>query len=430
MAKKSSTKNKSTLKGTNSADTLTVKHSQITVTAGKGNDGIYVNKGSAHRIYGEAGNDIITVKSTGTGMRVYGDDAKSKLTGNDTFNIYGGKSNYYYGGKGSDVFNVRGGTNSSIYGGAGNDVIKVYAGSVKSVDAGTGTNKITVSGGTVSKIVGGTGNDIINVQKQKKISINAGNGSNNITIAGIDNSMFSKVSRAVIKTGSGADLITVNKGGFHAIYSSSGNDTININAGTSYISAGTGNDKVTINSKYSCVVNGNNGNDTITLKGNSYNNAICGDDGNDTIIVKNNNKTDYFNILEGGAGSDTYHIYNPYLYLGIFNGSESAKDRDVINFHCNSSDIRVLDYFPSNDTLLVNRSIFIVGISSIDKIKVTTGSAIYEFSSNEVISAANYNYNSLDVSGWVLDYLSNFAKVVSNKGVTNEIARRMGYKGN
>ena len=38
MAKKSSTKNKSTLEGTLSPDVLTVKHSQVTVKAGKGND--------------------------------------------------------------------------------------------------------------------------------------------------------------------------------------------------------------------------------------------------------------------------------------------------------------------------------------------------------------------------------------------------------
>ena len=38
MAKRTSIKNKDILKGTNAADVLTVKHSQVTVNAGKGND--------------------------------------------------------------------------------------------------------------------------------------------------------------------------------------------------------------------------------------------------------------------------------------------------------------------------------------------------------------------------------------------------------
>ena len=331
--------------------------------------------------------------------------------------------------KGNDKIYVKGGKRVSIDSGAGNDIIKVTAGSVKSVNMGSGKNRITVTGGTVSKIVGGSGVDIINVVKQKKISISTGSGADEVTVAGIDNSMFSAVSRGTVKTGSGADVITVKKGGFLGIFSSSGNDTININGGTNYINAGTGNDKITINSKYSNAVNGYDGNDTITLKGNSFNNLLCGDDGDDTIIVKNNNKTSYFNVIEGGAGSDTYHIYNPNLYLGIFNGSSSANDKDTINFHCNKSELKSLEYYPNNDTLLVNNSIFIVGISSIDKIKVTSGFSVYEFTPNEVISASYYNYNNLDVSGWVLDYLNNFAKVVSNKGVTDEISRRMGYKG-
>ena len=94
MAKKTSVKNKITLAGTNAADVLTVKHTQVTVNAGKGNDKINVNSGSSHKIYGEAGNDtIIVAAKAGAGSKFYGDDAKNKLTGKDTFTINGGKKN-------------------------------------------------------------------------------------------------------------------------------------------------------------------------------------------------------------------------------------------------------------------------------------------------------------------------------------------------
>ena len=111
MVKITSTKNKDILKGTNAADTLIVKHSQVTVDAGKGKDRINVNSGSKHKVYGEAGNDtIIVAAKAGSGSKFYGDDAKNKLTGKDTFTINGGKKNYFYGGKGVDTFNVNGGS--------------------------------------------------------------------------------------------------------------------------------------------------------------------------------------------------------------------------------------------------------------------------------------------------------------------------------
>ena len=71
MAKKTSTKNKDILKGTNAADVLTIKHSQVTVNAGKGNDKINVNSGSSHKIYGEAGEEGIP--------RQRGDDSQDAL---------------------------------------------------------------------------------------------------------------------------------------------------------------------------------------------------------------------------------------------------------------------------------------------------------------------------------------------------------------
>ena len=178
MAKRTSIKNKDILKGTNAADVLTVKHSQVTVNAGKGNDKINVNSGSKHRIYGDAGKDTITVGAkAGTGMKVYGDDAKGKLTGNDTFNINGGKKNYFYGGKGVDTFNVNAGTTNYIYGGAGNDVIvigKTSTGTAVVKDfsvSKSNTDKVKVLGKAVKNIAVSGKNMIVKGGKSASVTL-------------------------------------------------------------------------------------------------------------------------------------------------------------------------------------------------------------------------------------------------------------------
>ena len=178
MAKKTSVKNKSTLAGTNAADVLTVKHTQVTVNAGKGNDKINVNSGSSHKIYGEAGNDtIIVAAKAGSGSKFYGDDAKNKLTGKDTFTINGGKKNYFYGGKGVDTFNVNGGTTNYIYGGVGNDVIvigKTSTGTavVKDFSVKSGNkDTVKVTGGAVKSIAVSGKNMIVKGGKSASVTL-------------------------------------------------------------------------------------------------------------------------------------------------------------------------------------------------------------------------------------------------------------------
>ena len=178
MAKKTSVKNKSTLTGTKAADVFTVKHSQVTVNAGAGRDRVNVNRGSGHKIYGEAGNDtIIVAAKAGSGSKFYGDDAKNKLTGKDTFTINGGKKNCFYGGKGVDTFNVNGGTTNYIYGGAGNDVIVIGKNSkgkavVKGFSVKKGnTDRVKVVGGAVKNIAVSGKNMIIRGVKSASLTL-------------------------------------------------------------------------------------------------------------------------------------------------------------------------------------------------------------------------------------------------------------------
>ena len=292
MAKKSSTKNKSTLLGTASADVLTVKHSQVTVNAGKGNDTIIITKGSSHKIYGEAGKDTITVKSTGTGMKVYGDDAKGKLTGNDTFNINGGKKNTFYGGKGVDTFNVNAGTTNYIYGGAGNDVIVIGKNStgtavVKDFSVKSGNkDSVKVTGGAVKSITASGKNMIVKGGKSASVTLE---GAKTKTFTVTDTLGSYTVSGANVKLALGKNVKgTVTAASFLTTVdarSDANAITINGNAKNNTIYGGAGNN----------VLNGGAGNDTLS-----------GGAGKDTFVYANGQGKD--TVSDYVAGQDTLQI--------------------------------------------------------------------------------------------------------------------------
>ncbi len=265
MAKKTSTRNRSTLTGTKAADTLTVKHTQVTVKAGAGKDRINVNSGSSHKIYGEAGNDtIIIAAKAGSGSKIYGDDASNKLTGNDTFTISGGKKNYFYGGKGVDTFNVNGGTTNYIYGGAGNDVIvigKTSTGTavVKDFSVKSGNkDTVKVSGGAVKSIAVSGSNMIVKGGKSASVTLQ----------------------NAKAKTFTVTDTL--------GNYTVAGSN-IKLKLGKTY--------KGTLNAaSFLTTVDARSNANTVTINGNAKNNTIYGGTGNNT--------------LNGGAGKDVFMYAN------------------------------------------------------------------------------------------------------------------------
>ena len=342
MAKKTSTRNRSTLTGTKAADTLTVKHTQVTVKAGAGKDRINVNSGSSHKIYGEASNDtIIIAAKAGSGSKIYGDDASNKLTGNDMFTISGGKKNYFYGGKGVDTFNVNGGTTNYIYGGAGNDVIvigktstgtavvkdfsvksgnkdtvKVSGGAVKSI-AVSGSNMI-VKGGksasvtlqnakaktfTVTDTLGNytvAGSNIkLKLGKTYKGTLNAASflttvdarsNANTVTINGNakNNTIYGGAGNNTLNGGAGNDTIIVSAGSKVTVNGGSGVDTIRINGGSGHvIQSGSGNDKVYINGGSLKSIANSGGNDYIEIGKNTVNGIKInwGNNGNYKLIA-------------------------------------------------------------------------------------------------------------------------------------------------
>ena len=408
MATRTSIKNNSTLTGTDVADTLTVKHQQVTVKAGKGNDKIYVNKGSTHKVYGEAGKDTITVKSTGTGMKIYGDDAKSKLTGNDTFNINGGKKNYYYGGKGVDTFNVNGGTTNYLYGGAGNDIFVIGKNStgtavVKNFNKLKGeADKVKVSGGAVRDIAvsgkniivkgGKSGSLTLENAKDKTFTVTDSCGSYAVKASKVSVKLSKDVkdtftAPAFITTIDARNVLNENNvtGNVKAnvIYvgkyteicrGGNGNDTITVSdpwKERQQIYGDAGNDHVIINGGYKHTIYGGVGNDTIDINyGDSH--SIYAGDGNDIINI---NKGDY-TVVDGGDGINTINYAKDVGETLYLSGNTNGENRLFIQ---GEGTINVKgDSYNNNITLVgdVYRRAFIDGNEGNDTITIAcTGSA-------------------------------------------------------
>ena len=350
MAKKASLKNKSTLYGSPSNDTLTVKHNQVTVFAGKGKkDVINVTKGSKHKIYGEAGTDVINIKSTGTGMKVYGDDdkgTKSKITSNDTFNIYKGKKNYFYGGKGTDTFNVYGGgttkASNYLYGGAGSDVfvigkdstgkavVKDFAANEKVKVSGNTSNiyasgkNMIIKGGkegkaalTLESAKGKTftvtdSNNSYTVDKQSLVgvklkrnitgtftaasfvtTIDARNVKNTIDVNGNAKANTIYVANAdggIFRGGSGKDTIIINGGNNHTVETGDAKDSVTINAGSGHFIKNTdngGDDIITINKNAgsNISISGHNSANETVIVNGGDNHTIKLGDGNNKVTI-------------------------------------------------------------------------------------------------------------------------------------------------
>ena len=378
MATKSSTKNKSTLTGTSVADTLTVKHTQVTVNAGKGNDKINVNSGSSHKIYGEAGNDTIVIAAkAGSGLKVYGDDASNKLTGNDTFTINGGKKNYFYGGKGVDTFNVNGGSTNYIYGGEGNDVIVIGK---------TSTGTAVVKDFSVSK--GNT--DIVKV---------AGGAVKSIAVSGND---------MIIKGGKSASVTLQNaKAKTFTVTDILGNYTV---AGANVKLALGKTYKGTLNAAFFLTtVDARNDANAVTINGNAKNNTIYGGAGNNVLNGGAGNDT-----VSGGAGKDTFVYAN-------------GQGKDTISDYTAGQDTLQISSGAISKTALSNKDlVFTVGSGSItlknaatEAISLKDSRGDYTASGTAITLASNFT-GTMDASKYLASVKTidgrNAAKAVNITG--------------
>ena len=179
---------------------ITVAFDSSTASGGEGNDTIWLSRGSAQVVYGDAGNDSLEIKMAVTNASVYGGNATTATSadGNDSIVLSSSVSNsFVQGNGGNDTMyvgsSVFGG--SSIYGGQGVDLISMVG---------------TVTGSTVG---GNLGTDTIEFQNVVKgAAIYGGGGFEyDTSLDGADSiSLGSKLSAsALIQANGGNDTIYI-----------------------------------------------------------------------------------------------------------------------------------------------------------------------------------------------------------------------------
>ena len=255
--------NQKDVKGSNSTsiiDVIKVYGNNNTVRAQDGNDQITVYKGKDHKLYGDAGNDTITVtKNAATGIKVYGG------AGNDTIKIKGGSGVYAYGNAGNDKFTVSGGNGHVLTGGTGSDTytfsaaiaketrLTIYQTGAASSDkdvlqlSKANRNDISFSYNSKKKILtathktGGkiyvknwTTHPLTEVQFANNASVHVIAGNNSTTLKGTSGAdyILAGSSNKTVNAGKGADTVRITTGSGYEINSGTGNDKVYIDGGS------------------------------------------------------------------------------------------------------------------------------------------------------------------------------------------------------
>jgi Ca2+-binding RTX toxin-like protein len=260
------------------------------MTAGAGNDTIYLSDGTGSVAHGGKGNDTIIASSadTATMVKIYGDEGNDTLTaGAVAIEIHGGAGNdVITGSPESDNAMLPGGF-GGLYGDEGNDTINALDGD-DYADGGAGND--TIDGGAGNDwLLGGSGNDMLYGRR-------------------------------------GDDILEGN-GGDDTLLGSSGNDLLIGGLGDDYLNGHAGID-VLIGDNYGSVkINGMTvgqtnigdlmpliaqmGLSVLGISGDGDNNTA--NDGDDLLVGGGN-----VDVLFGGEGDD-------YLYGGnLFNNGESG----------------------------------------------------------------------------------------------------------
>jgi hypothetical protein len=211
-----------------------------TVYGGGGDDTILGSLGTGNQLYGQTGNDTITLYGQGS---VYGGQGNDLITdgtvhangsffsgdlGDDSI-FASGINDTLYGGDGNDSLLAHGG-NDQLYGQAGNDILLF--------DAGSGT-------ATAATIYGGAGDDYISVDFA---TILATGGPHTLN-SGSSSVAYDPYTHGAI-AGNNSDVVTyshamANDGvGFHFLSGDLGNDTIMGGSGGDTFVGGAGTDQL------------------------------------------------------------------------------------------------------------------------------------------------------------------------------------------
>ena len=308
-----------TKQGSDSAsviDVIKVYGNSNTVKAQNGNDQVTVYKGKNHKIYGDAGKDILTVtKNAQTGIKVYGG------SGNDNIKIQGGSKVYAYGEAGNDKLTVSGGNNHVLTGGAGSDTyilsaamskdtsLTISQAGAKSGDEDilqlTNTNRgdISFSYNSSKKILTAThktGGKVavkswatkplaeVQFANNEYVHVIAGDNSKTLNGTGRNDYILAGSANTTVKAGKGNDTVAVAGGSKNSVYGGAGNDTITVSGGTGlYIYGDANNDVIRIKGGSGHVINSGTGNDKIYVDGGSVK-SIVNAGGTDYIEIGKN----------------------------------------------------------------------------------------------------------------------------------------------
>ncbi|MEH2248575.1 MAG: calcium-binding protein [Nostoc sp.] len=230
-----------------------------------------------------------------------------------------------------DVVNGQGG-NDKIDGLSGNDILRGGAGN-DTLIGGAGNDTLE-SGEGRNSLVGGIGDDYLNADLSTgKNTLNGGAGKDTLSASGStgDNLLLGgdgndSLSTSYLLTNYGYSYIT--SSGNNTLNGNAGDDTLSAESrqGNNFLSGGDGNDSLSTSgydeyrSYFSFSSSGNNtldggaGNDTLNANYSTGNNLLSGGDGNDFLstssYVFTTSGGDYYdlssgdNTLKGGAGAD------------------------------------------------------------------------------------------------------------------------------
>ncbi len=285
---------------------------------------------AATRIYGRAGNDVLT---GGTLNDVfYGEDGDDVLTGNEG-------NDTLVGGLGSDT----------ISGGAGNDAIYIDADDL-SIDGGEGTDTAYVQGtagvtldmtaSSIEKAYGNEGADSFNASGSTVATRVYGRAGNDVLTGGTLNDVFYGEDGNDTLVGNAGNDTLVGGLGADTLNGGEGNDAIYIDADDLSIDGGAGTDTAYVQGTVGTVLDmgassiekayGNTGDDVLNastatvgtriygragndvLTGSTFNDVFYGEDGDDTLVGNAGNDTLVGGLgadtLSGGAGNDAIYI--------------------------------------------------------------------------------------------------------------------------
>lgn len=334
------------LRGGDGDDRLYVDAADLLISGGAGIDTVLVqgtvgvtldlSVSEVERVYGSAGDDVLTATDAAAGVFIDGRRGNDTITGS-AFNdlLRGGDGNdLLQGGAGDDTL-VGGPGFDTLLGGDGNDRFYI-SGYGDWVDGGDGYDTVVVQGSdavyldletsNIERAYGGDGNDYFYGDfRTVAVEVNSGAGDDWLVGGSGDDTLRGGAGNDSFEGGSGADLI-VGGDGIDIAYFSRSAAAVSVNLRT-----GVGSGGAAEGDRFSGIefVQGSYYGDTLIgnvsanrLEGWEGNDTLSGGEGDDTLIGGNGNDR-----LIGGVGADAFRFSRYDNGTDVVMDFQSGEDR-------------------------------------------------------------------------------------------------------